>query len=197
MALVGGQLPENKSKTLPETNRSHPTRSYSTSTEPYKVHDCSCLATHRSLSNMKLVLSPLFLKLLNSPLLSSLLPLYPLLCLPLQPNRPPPPVIPYQRHLEGKRKLAESLRQSGIMPDATNRDRANSLSNVPVGVLLNLTPPSTPLSAPSAEQSSLDQSERLSLDSKGSNEASIASGEVATGNLVDLSSSGVTPCSFL
>ena len=83
------------------------------------------------------------------------------------------------------------------MPDAANRDRANSLSNVPVGVLLNLTPPSTPLSAPSAEQSSLDQSERLSLDSKGSNEASIASGEVATGNLVDLSSSGVTPCSFL
>ena len=162
-----------------------------------QLYSCLALTTLRSLSYMKLILSPLFLKLLNSPFLSSLLPPCPLLCLPLQPNRPPPPVIPYQRHLEGKRKLAESLRQSGIVPDAANRDRANSLSNVPVGVLLNLTPPNTPLSAPSAEQSSLDQSERLSLDSKGSNDASIASGEVATGNLVDLSLSGVTPCSFL
>lgn len=78
------------------------------------------------------------------------------------------------------------------MPDAADRNRTNSLSNVPVGVLLNLTPPDTPHSAPSAEPSSLDLSERVSLDSKGSNEASIASGEVATGNLVDLSSSGVT-----
>ena len=196
MALVGGQLPEHKSRTLPESNRSHPTRSHSTSTEPgYKV--CTCVASCsalRSQSHMMLVLhvSPLFLKLLNSPFLSSQHPLYPLSSLnPLQPNRPPPPVIPYQRHLEGKRKLAESLRQSGIMPDAADRNRTNSLSNVPVGVLLNLTPPDTPHSAPSAEPSSLDLSERVSLDSKGSNEASIASGEVATGNLVDLSSSGV------
>ena len=115
----------------------------------------------------------------------------------LQPRKPPP-VIPYQRHLEGKRKLAESLRQSGIIPDAADRDRANSLSQVTVGILLNLTPPDTPRSATSADQSLLDHSERASLDSKGSTEASIASGEVATGNLVDLSTPGAnTVCACI
>ena len=128
----------------------------------------------------------------NHPFLSTiLLPLHtiPSFFSSLQ-SRKPPPVIPYQRHLEGKRKLAESLRQSGIIPDASDRDRANSLSQVPVGILLNFTPPDTPRSTTSADQSSLDRSERASLDSKGSNEASISSGEVATGNLVDLSTSG-------
>ena len=57
-------------------------------------------------------------------------------------------------------------------------------------------PPSPPLpsrSVASADQTSLDHSERASLDSKTSTEASIASGEnasgeVAIGNLIDIES---------
>lgn len=139
-----------------------------------------------------------------------------------QPSRPPS-VIPYTRHLEGKRKLAESLRLQ----------TSNSVPDVP---LLNFTPPDTPRygvhdkiplnahlvsscddlylivpilvcslihthtlthsytasrSVTSADQTSLDRSERASLDSKGSTEASVASGEnapgeVAVGNLIDI-----------
>ena len=44
------------------------------------------------------------------------------------------PVIPYNRHLEGKRKLAQSLRLQ----------TTSSLPEVPVAMLLSLTPPETP-----------------------------------------------------
>ena len=43
----------------------------------------------------------------------------------------PPPVIPYQRHLEGKKRLAESLKQQ-------------SASDMSTGILFTITPPDTP-----------------------------------------------------
>ena len=52
----------------------------------------------------------------------------------LQPSRPPPPVIPYSRHQEGKKRLAQSLRLQ----------TTSSLPEVPVGMLLSFTPPETP-----------------------------------------------------
>lgn len=53
---------------------------------------------------------------------------------PLQ-LRKPPPVIPYHRHIEGKKKLAESLKQQ-------------SSSDMSAGILLSLTPPDTPRYTP-------------------------------------------------
>lgn len=108
-------------------------------------------------------------------------------------RRPPPAVIPYHRHVEGKRKLVETLRQSGIYSVSEPPDSARSTPEVPIGSLLSFTPPDTPRAVQSAEQSSLDRYERASLDSKTSTEASVASGEiaaeeVATGNLIDIAS---------
>ena len=98
--------------------------------------------------------------------------------LPLKVNRPLP-VIPYQRHMNEKHKVAESPQQSGIMPDAADRNKTDSLSHLPVDISFNLTPPDTPRSAASAEQSSPDQ---MSPDNKEPGYASITFREVATGN---------------
>ena len=61
-------------------------------------------------------------------------------------------------------------------------------------------PPSR--SVPSADQTSLDRSERASLDSKASTEASVASGEnapgeVAIGNLIDIEGNVAVKTMFL
>ncbi len=117
---------------------------------------------------------------------------------PIPGDRPRPPVIPYLRHVEGKRRLAQSLRQqSGSFPEHSD---ASSGSDVAVGVLLSFTPPDTPRTLPNSDQSSVDHSERASLDSKESMEINVASvdislvsgdgsvADVATGNLLGLSS---------
>ena len=78
-----------------------------------------------------------------------------------------------------KHKVAESPRQSGIMPDTADHNKTDSLSHLPVDISFNLTPPDTPRSAASAEQSSLDQ---MSLDSKEPGYANITFREVATGS---------------
>ena len=99
--------------------------------------------------------------------------------LSLQLNRPLP-VTPYQRHVNKKRKPAESLRQSGIMPDTADRNKTDSLSDLPVDISSNLTPPDTPRSAVSADQSSPDQ---MSLDGKDPGYENITfTGKVASGN---------------
>ena len=78
-----------------------------------------------------------------------------------------------------KRKPAESLRQSGIMPDTADRNKTDSLSDLPVDVSSNLTPPDTPRSAVSADQSSPDQ---MSLDGKEPGYENITFRKVASGN---------------
>lgn len=94
---------------------------------------------------------------------------------------PPRPVIPYHLHQEGKRKLAESLMKQ--------QQKNLSGSEIPANVLRMLT---TPPDTPHSTQPPDDQAEKASLDSRGSTEAStsVSSGDVATGNLVDIS---VTP----
>ena len=97
---------------------------------------------------------------------------------PVQSRKGPPrPVIPYHVHQEGKRRLAESL---------VKQQRVSSGKDVPASVLRMLTtPPDTPQSSHSPD----DHVEKASLDSRSSTEASasVSSGDVPTGNLVDVS----------
>ena len=73
---------------------------------------------------------------------------------------------------------------------------SSSQQDVPIGHLLRITPPDTPRSGsslPEADHSSVDRMERASLDSKSSSTAaSVVSGEVAVGDLVDVSVSSGT-----
>ena len=95
-------------------------------------------------------------------------------CTPQASKRPPPRVIPYHKHQEGKKRLAEVLKQQGQRGSASSLDQG--------AVLKMLTSPDS-LQAPQD-----DLAEKASLDSRGSTEASasISSGEVATGTLIDL-----------
>ena len=95
----------------------------------------------------------------------------------LQAKKPPPRVIPYRLHQEGKKRLAESLlRQHQRTSGGSLQDQS--------GMMHMLTPPDTPRST----LLSNDLLEKASLDSRGSTEASasMSSGEVATGTLIDL-----------
>lgn len=94
-------------------------------------------------------------------------------CLSVQVShrKPPPAVVPYSRHVEGKKKLVESLDAMYNHEGTSNRFSAE----VPIGVLLSFSPPDTPPN---------DRSESASLCSKDSIE--VAQTEVVTANLVDL-----------
>ena len=78
--------------------------------------------------------------------------------------RKPPQVVPYNRHIAGKKKLQQSL-------DAMYQEKRLSNPDVQVGQLLSFTPPE-------------EHSENASLSSKDSVE--VTSSEVLTGNLVDI-----------
>ena len=97
-------------------------------------------------------------------------------------KKPPPRVIPYHKHQEGKKRLAEVLLQQSQRTSSASLDHGNRWRM--------LTPPDTPHSLPLPD----DHMEKASLDSRGSTEeasASVSSGEVATGTLIDLA--GMTP----
>ena len=95
------------------------------------------------------------------------------ICLSVQAaHRKPPPVVPYSRHVEGKKKLVESL--DAMYHDNEGTSKRFS-AEVPIGVLLSFSPPDTPPN---------DHSESASLCSKDSIEVSQT--EVVTANLVDL-----------
>ena len=83
---------------------------------------------------------------------------------PTQRPRAPPRVVPYARHIEGKRKLQESLQLQEKRLSLTDRH------------LISITPPEIPYR--------LNDSENTSLDSKESVE--ITSADVVTGNLIDI-----------
>jgi hypothetical protein len=95
-------------------------------------------------------------------------------------KKAPPRVIPYQQHQEGKKRLAEVLKQQNA-----------SLGGGPqldqVALLQMLTSPESP-SGHSLHPPPDDHAEKASLDSRGSTEASVSvsSGEVATATLIDL-----------
>ena len=78
-----------------------------------------------------------------------------------------------------KHKVGESPRQSAIMPDTADRNKADLPSHLPIDISFNLTPPDTPRSAASAEQSSPDQ---MSPDCKEPGYESVTFRKVATGN---------------
>ena len=88
-------------------------------------------------------------------------------------KRPPPRVIPYHKHQEGKKRLAEVLKQ---------QNQRTSVGSLDQGAVLKM------LASPESLQPPDDLAEKASLDSRGSTEASISisSGEVATGTLIDL-----------
>ena len=89
----------------------------------------------------------------------------------------PPRVIPYHKHQEGKKRLAEVLFQQSQRTSFSSMDHGD--------VYRMLTSPDTPhtLQPPSD-----DHMEKASLDSRGSTEASasVSSGDVATGTLIDI-----------
>lgn len=86
-------------------------------------------------------------------------------------RKQPPRVIPYHKHQEGKKRLAEVLKQQGQRGSGTFDQMA---------VLKYLNSPESAVPD--------DVAEKASLDSRGSTEASISisSGEVATGTLIEL-----------
>ena len=99
-------------------------------------------------------------------------------------KRPPPRVIPYHKHQEGKKRLAEVLKQQN------QRTSTSSLDQTAVMKMLG-SPDS-----PSSLQPPDDHAEKASLDSRGSTEASasVSSGEVATGTLIDLTGGCMCIC---
>jgi hypothetical protein len=107
----------------------------------------------------------------SSSLSSSSLP--PALLVAQASKRPPPRVIPYHKHQEGKKRLAEVLKQ---------QNQRTSVGSLDQGAVLKM------LASPESLQPPDDLAEKASLDSRGSTEASISisSGEVATGTLIDL-----------
>ena len=88
-------------------------------------------------------------------------------------KKPPPRVIPYHKHQEGKKRLAEVLKQ---------QNQRTSVSSLDLGAVLKM------VASPDSLQPPDDLAEKASLDSRGSTEASISisSGEVATATLIDL-----------
>ena len=102
-------------------------------------------------------------------------------------KRPPPRVIPYHKHQEGKKRLAEVLKQQN------QRTSTSSLDQTAVMKMLG-SPDS-----PSSLQPPDDHAEKASLDSRGSTEASasVSSGEVATGTLVDLTGGCMFVCVYM
>ena len=84
-------------------------------------------------------------------------------------------MVPYSRHVEGKKKLVESLDAMYNDHERTSTAKRYSVE-VPIGVLLSFSPPDTPPN---------DHSESASLCSKDSTDATNQP-EVLTANLVDL-----------
>ena len=93
-------------------------------------------------------------------------------------KKAPPRVIPYHLHQEGKKRLAEVLLQQNQRLSSGGLDHQGSM------IRLLTTPPDTPHSLHLPD----DLMEKISLDSRGSTEASasVSSGEVATGTLIEL-----------
>lgn len=97
------------------------------------------------------------------------------LALYIQLKKPPPRVIPYRLHLEGKKRLAEVLLQQQKRTSVGAIDQSSVLRMLTDSSHASLLLPD-------------DHMEKASLDSRGSTEASasVSSGEVATGTLIDL-----------
>lgn len=98
-------------------------------------------------------------------------------------HKKPPPVVPYSRHVQGKKNLVQSL---DAMNNPDNVKNRRFSAEVPLGVLLSFSPPDTPPN---------DLSENASVNSKDSTDGSHGEvlapndnpGEVLTAKLVDLS----------
>ena len=96
-------------------------------------------------------------------------------------------MIPYHKHQEGKKRLAEVLKQQNQRTSTSSLDQA--------AVMKMLGSPDSP----SSLQPPDDHAEKASLDSRGSTEASasVSSGEVATGTLVDLTGGCMFVCVYM